>query len=50
MQARTVCVRAGRCGAAPPVFSASGWADTRIIPLSFLSSNVAADALLSNAG
>jgi hypothetical protein len=49
MQARTVCVRAGRCGAACfSGFPASGWADIHIIHLSFLSLVVAADALLSN--
>jgi hypothetical protein len=37
----TVCVRAGRCGAAPLTF-------IRIFPLSFLSLIVAADALLRN--
>jgi hypothetical protein len=41
-------VRAERSGAAPPVFQASGWADIRIIPLSFLSFIVFSDALLWN--
>jgi hypothetical protein len=36
VQAKSVCVSAGRCGDAPPFFSASCWADFRIIPLLLL--------------
>jgi hypothetical protein len=43
---RTMRVRSGRCGAAPPVFFASGWADICISSLSFLSFLVVVVALL----